>query len=137
MFTNSIYYEPLYAPLFVNNDSIIAFDHYKNMMFKYSEDLSYSDSLSISYHENARKSGWEQPLIQDKESGKIYVLFERDGYSYLSLIDLQTGQIKYSRKLFYKYVEKLKIINNEIYYIYRPFESIQKKYIYKESLNLN
>ena len=137
VFTNSIYYEPLYAPLFVNNDSIIAFDHYKNMMFKYSEDLSYSDSLSISYHENARKSGWEQPLIQDKESGKIYVLFERDGYSYLSLIDLQTGQIKYSRKLFYKYVEKLKIINNEIYYIYRPFESIQKKYIYKESLNLN
>jgi len=136
IFSHSIYYEPLYAPLFVNNDTILVFDHYKNLMFKYSNDLSYSDSLPISYHWGARKSGWEQPLIQDKEQGNIYVLFERDGYSYLSLVDLQTGKIKYSRRLFYKYIEKLKIVDNQIFYIYRPFESIQKKYIYKETINL-
>ncbi len=136
VFSNSIYYEPLYAPLFVNNDTVVVFDHYKNQMFKYSNDLSDIDSLPITYHLNERKSGWEQPLIQDKERGNIYVLFERDGYSYLSLVDLQTGKIKYSRRLFYKYIEKLKIVNNQIFYIYRPFESIQKKYIYKETINL-
>ena len=135
VFSNSIYYEPLYAPLFINNDSLFVFDHYKNMMFKYNKDLTYSDSVSISYHENARKTGWEQPLIQDKESARIYVLFERDGYSYLSLIDLETGQVKYSRKLYYRYIEKLKIIDNQIFYIYRPFESLQKKHIYKEFIN--
>ena len=36
VFTNSVYYEPLYAPLFkVGEDSIFVFDHYKNLLFKY------------------------------------------------------------------------------------------------------
>lgn len=136
IFSNSIYYEPLYAPLFINKDSILVFDHYKKLLFKYSSDLSFADSLPISYHENERKTGWEQPLIQDKETGRVYVLFERDGYSYLSLVDLATGKIRYSRKLHFKYIEKLKIIDNQIFYIYRPFESIQKKYIYRETVGL-
>ncbi|MFK8038402.1 MAG: hypothetical protein AB8B74_08940 [Crocinitomicaceae bacterium] len=136
IFSNSIYYDPLYAPLFVNRDSILVFDHYKNLMFKYSNDLTYCDSFPISYHENARKTGWEQPIIQDKVSGKIYVLFEKNGYSYLSLVDLSTGKIKYSRKLYFRYAENIKIINNKVYYIYRPFESIQKKYIYTENINI-
>ncbi|MDX1350312.1 MAG: hypothetical protein R3279_08695 [Putridiphycobacter sp.] len=137
VFSNSIYFNPLYAPLFVNNDSILVFDHYKNLLFKYNYDLSFVDSLSINYHENARKSGWEQPLVQDKENNRIFVLFERDGYTYLSLVDLTTGKVKYSRKLFYRYIEKLKIVDNQLFYIYRPFESIQKKYIYKETINLD
>jgi hypothetical protein len=137
VFSNSIYFDPLYAPLFVNNDSILVFDHYKNLLFKYNYDLSFVDSLSINYHENARKSGWEQPLVQDKENNRIFVLFERDGYTYLSLVDLTTGKVKYSRKLFYRYIEKLKIVDNQLFYIYRPFESIQKKYIYKETINLD
>lgn len=135
IFSNSIYYDPLYAPLFVNQDSIIVFDHYKNMLFKYNRNLSYCDSLPISYHENVRNTGWSQPIIQDKETGKIYVLFEKNGYSYLSLVNLSTGQIQYSRQLFFRYAENIKIINNQIFYIYRPFESIQKKYIYTEYVN--
>jgi len=136
IFSNSIYYDPLYAPLFVNRDSIIVFDHYKNLLFKYNRDLTYCDSFSIDYHVNAKKSGWEQPIIQDKITGKIYVLFEKEGYSYLSLVNLSTGQIQYSRKLFFRYAENIKVINNQVFYIYRPFESMQKKYIYTEYINI-
>jgi hypothetical protein len=134
VFTNTLYYEPLYAPLFVQNDSVYIFDHYKNKLFKYTTDKGTVDSLRITYHIQSKKSGWEQPLIQDKISGKIYAMFMRGGYTYLSLIDLNTGQITKTFKLFYKYVEKIQIINNEIFYIYRPFESVQKKYIYKEKI---
>jgi len=135
-FTNSLYYEPLYAPLFVLNDSVFIFDHYKNKLFKYTPTQGTIDSVSISYHLKSKKSGWEQPLIQDKITGKIYALFMRGGYTYLSLINSNTGKVSKTFKLFYKYVEKIQIINNEVYYIYRPFESIQKKYIYKEKLTL-
>ncbi len=133
-FTNSLYYEPLYAPLFVQNDSVYVFDHYKNKMFKYTAQSKVADSLSINYHLASRKSGWEQPLIQDKQAKKIYALFMRGGYTYLSLIDLNTGAVKKTFKLYYKYIEKIQIINDEVYYIYRPFESTQKKYIYKENV---
>lgn len=135
VFANSIYYEPLYAPLFVNNDSIIVFDHYKNLLFKYSSDLKYKDSVKINYHFKARASGWAQPLVQDKETGNIFALFERNGFTYLSLIDISTGEITITKRLFYRYVEKLKIVNNKVYYIYRPYESVQKKYLYEEKLN--
>ncbi len=136
IFTNSIYYQPLYAPLFVQNDSVYIFDHYKNKLFKYIPSYGVVDSLRITYHIQSKKSGWEQPLIQDKISGKIYAMFMRGGYTYLSLINLNTGQISKTYKLYYKYIEKIQIINNEVFYIYRPFESTQKKYIYKENLNL-
>jgi len=134
-YTRSIYYIPIYAPLFkVDDDSIIIFDHYKNLMFKYSSTGGFVDSLRISYHKESKKSGWESPIIQDKVSGNVYALFLRNGYTYLSEIDKNSGQVKQSFKLYYKYVERIQIINGEVFYIYRPFESIQKKYIYREKL---
>ncbi len=134
VFTNTVYYEPLYAPLFVAHDSVLVFDHYKNKLYKYTPDNGIVDSLKIDYHTYSKKSGWEQPLIQDKATGKVYALFMRNGYNYLSAINTNTGEVTSSFKLFYKYVENISIINGEVYYIYRPFESIQKKYLYKESI---
>lgn len=136
VFTNSIYYEALYAPLFkTGHDSILVFDHYKNYLFKYQPQVGFVDSVRIAYHKQARKSGWEQPLIQDKITLKIYGLFLINGFTYLSEIDLRTGVIKKSFKLTYKYVENIQLIDGYVYYIYRPFESIQKKYLYRERLN--
>jgi hypothetical protein len=134
VFTKTVYYTPLYAPLFVQNDSVLIFDHYDNKLIKYTPNKGVIESVKIKYHFNSRKSGWEQPLIQDKEGGKIYALFMRNGFTFLSLLDTNTGQIIKTYKLYYKYIEKIQIINNEVFYIYRPYESIQKKYIYKEEL---
>ncbi|NOQ73097.1 MAG: hypothetical protein GQ574_13915 [Crocinitomix sp.] len=135
VFTNSVYYEPLYAPLFkVGEDSIYVFDHYKNLMFKYTPEQGFVDSVRIDYHRNQRKSGWEQPLIQDRSKRTIYATFERNGYTYLSEIDRNTGIVLKSFRLHFKYVEHIKIIDGYVYYIYRPYESVQKKYIYREKL---
>ncbi len=136
VFSNSIYYEPLYAPLFVNKDSILVFDHYKNKLFTYTNSLLEVDSVKINYHQKARASGWQQPLLQDKQKGNVYAMYLKNGYTYLSQINLYTGKIIFSRRLYYRYIEKIKIANNKIYYIYRPYESIQKKYIYVETLNV-
>jgi len=135
VFTNSLYYEPLYAPLYkVGEDSIYVFDHYKNYLFKYTPHNGFVDSVRISYHLDARSSGWEQPLFQDRANGQVYTLFERNGYAYLCRIDPRTGNVSPPQRLHFKYVERIKIIDQEVYYIYRPFESIQKKFIYKETL---
>lgn len=135
VFTNSLYYTPLYAPLFkIGSDSILVFDHYQNQMFLYRPDFGMMDSVSINYHKDSKKSGWEQPLIQDEKNGKVYAMFTRSGYTYLHEIDLVTGIILKSFKLYYKYVERIKIVNGQVFYIYRPFETVQKKYIYREKL---
>jgi len=135
VFTNSIYYTPLYAPLFVKNDSILVFDHYENKLYKHTPESGLVDSTDINYHFNSRKSGWEHPLIQDQKTEEIYAIFMRNGYTFLSLLDTQTGKIIKTFKLYYKYIEGIQIIDNTVYYIYRPYESMQKKYIYKETLD--
>lgn len=136
VFTNSLYYQPLYAPLFkTGDDSILVFDHYKNKMFVYTPEDGFVDSTRISYHLNDRKSGWEQPLLQDQENGRVYAMFQKSGYTYLSEIDKLNGHVKKSFKLYFKYVERIQIIGEYIYYIYRPFESVQKKFIYREKLS--
>lgn len=137
VFTNSLYYEPLYAPLFkVGADSVFVFDHYKNLMFKYTPVNGFVDSMRITYHLDAKKSGWEQPLIQDRQTDKIYATFQQNGFHYLSEIN-KKGKVKRSFRLHFKYVEEVKVINGYVYYIYRPFESIQKKYIYREKLKVS
>ena len=135
IFTNTVYYTPLYAPLFVHKDSVFVFDHYENKILKSTPKDGVVGSVDIKYHFNSRKSGWEQPLIQDKKSEKIYALFTRAGYTFLSLLDTQTGEIIKTYKLYYKYIEKIKVINGDVFYIYRPYESVQKKYVYKEALD--
>ncbi len=131
-FTQSIYYEPLYAPLFVNNDTTLIFDHYNDYLYKLDSELNKFDSVPIAYHKNKEKKNWEQPIIKDKDEHKMYVLFLKNGYYYLKPVSLEDGSTSVSFKLAYKYVESVKVENGFVYYIYRPYESSQKKYLYRE-----
>ncbi len=132
-YTKSLYFDPVYAPLFkLNDDSVLIFDHYKNRMFIYSPGKGFVDSTRISYHLDERRSGWEEPLIQDPVTRKIYAVFQRSGFTYLYEIDKLSGAAVKSCRLTYKYVEGLQIRAGLMLYIYRPFESNQKKFLYSE-----
>lgn len=136
-FTKSIYYKELYAPLFHRNDSLFVFDYYADKLLTFNKYGDKLDSVSIYHHYQPKSTGWKKSLIQDHITGQIYARFEKDGNSYLGLIDTKTGEIKERIKLEYKYVEKIAVNDNFVYYIYRPFESAQKKFLYKEELPYN
>ena len=70
-------------------------------------------------------------------TGAIYAVYERAGISYLGLLNISTGEISEKAKLNFKYIDQIKVYNNEVYYVYRPFESAQKRYLYKERLPYN
>ena len=133
-FTNSIYYEPVYAPLFLKNDSIYIFDYPKDMLRVYSIEGKLIKSIPIYHHYHAKQSGFQKNLQQDRITGFVYALFEQDGYSYVARINLSNGQIQSKVKLAYRYVDKVRIHNNAIYFVYRPFESTQKRFLYKQKL---
>lgn len=133
-FTQSIYYKELYAPLFHRNDSLFVFDYYKDKLYTYNASGEVLDSTEIYHHYHPRQTGWRKKLIQDPITGQIYALYDRDGFTYLGWVDTKTGEINEQVKLEYRYVEKVEIQNNYVYYIYRPFESIEKKHLFKERL---
>lgn len=133
-FTQSIYYEPPYAPVFLREDTLMIFDHYKDYLYKIdAEEEVICDSVSISYHRPWR-SDWSKRVIQDPITKEIYILFDKAGYYTLKKMNTSTGKLDGEFPLHYRYVEKIRIIDGAVHYIYRPFESTQKKYLYKEKL---
>ena len=133
-FTQSVYYKELYAPMFHRNDTLFVFDYYKDKLRTFSERGDKIDSISIYHHYDKKHTGWESNLIQDRSTGQIYAVYDRAGYSYLGLVDTKTGEINEQIMLEYRYAHNIAIHNNFVYYIYRPFESSQKKFLYKERL---
>jgi hypothetical protein len=133
-FTQSIYYKEVYAPLFQCNDSIFIFNYPKDLLETYDKHGNFLSKNALTHHYQAKKTGFKRHLIQDKVTGCIYAHFEKDGFSYLGLIDRQTGQISEKVQLHFKYVEKIRVHDNQVFYVYRPFESLQKKFLYREQL---
>lgn len=136
VFTNSLYYEPPYSPMFLvqeDTDSLLVVcDFYKNQLYKIDPNSNDCyDSLTISFHENKRKSGFDY-LIQDPKTKIVYAVFENAGFTTLKTLNTETGELEDPFKLHYRYVEKIRVYEGEVFYIYRPFESIQKKYLYAE-----
>lgn len=135
-FTNTIYYEPIYANFFIKKDKYYITDHYDDFLFV--GDVSSGDivdSIPITYHTKLGKYKWKKSTQQDPITEKVYCRYDYVGQTKLVELDLETGKINYPFELFYKYVEKVRILNDEVYYIYRPFETAQKKYLYREKIS--
>jgi len=133
-FTQSIYYKEVYAPMFSRNDTVFVFDHYKNLLFRYDNTGELMDSLPIYYHLRPKESGWKKLLLQDQVTGQVYVVYENAGKTTLQRFDCVTGELGEIIPLFFRYADNIILRDNFIYYIYRPFESLQKKYLYKEKM---
>ncbi len=133
-FTQSVYYKQLYAPMFHRNDTLFVFDYYKDLLRRYDGVGEAIDSIPIFHHYFPKETGWKKKLIQDQVTGQLFAVMNLAGYSYLRHLDTETGKLGPSVKLEFRYVEKIEIYNNAVYYIYRPYESKQKKFLYKESL---
>ena len=133
-FTSSIYYKELYAPMFRKEDKIYVFDYYKDLMFVFNQDGEKTDSVAIYHHYEPKKTGWKKKLIQDPQTGNIYAFYEKGGICSLRKINLQTGEPEAKITLSHPYVDKIAVINGSAYYIYRPYESAQKRFLYQSKL---
>lgn len=136
-FPKSIFYTPLYAPMFTVHDTVCVFDHYSDTLFLYDKAGKQIHASKISYHHPANWKEWDRSIHQDEVTGELYARFEKGGFYYLKRIDIATGQLTGSFKITSQYVKHIHIRNGDVFYIYRPTESIQKKYLYKERLELH
>jgi len=134
-FTKSMFYEPLYAPLIIVNDTICIFNHYNDHMYHYGRDNQLIDSVAISYHHPKNWRDWKKKLLLDETENRIYALFAKDGHYYIKQLDHQTGREKLTFKLLHHSAEKIKIRDGFAYYVYRPFGSTQEKFLYRERID--
>lgn len=135
-FTKSMFYEPLYAPLYIIRDTIAVFDHYKDLLFHIDRHGHKIDSIPISYNHPKNWKEWKNKMLKDEIENTIYAVYEKNGHKYLKQINVQTGKEQGRYSLQFHSADKLKIHNGYAYYIYRPFESTQEKFFYRELITL-
>jgi CarboxypepD_reg-like domain len=136
-FPHSIYYTPLYAPMEVIHDTICIFDHYADSLFLYNRNMQPIGASKIGYHRPTNWKEWDRKIIRDEVTGEVYAQFEKDGFYTLKKIDLATGKIVGTYKIGNQFIKHIHIRNGEVYYVYKPFDSLQKKFLYKETIQLN
>jgi len=88
----------------------------------------------MNYNQAPKGEKWEQPIIKDKLEELIYAIYNGAGYTYVRQIKYRSGLIGKTTKLKFRFIENIKIEKGYVYYIYRPFESSQKRFLYKEKL---
>lgn len=134
-FTESRYFDPLYAPLFASEDQVYIFDHYRDVLYRVDGNAVIQDSVPIAYHTEKESRFWQEQIVFDPIQERCYAVYERLGNSYLKQINLETGAMGEPIELTFRYPERINVHNGEVYYLYRPFESPQKKYLYREVID--
>lgn len=130
-FHKDIYFRSPYAPLFVVNDTLCVFDHYKERVRRYLPDHRMVDEIPITYH---RDRNWEHRLLQDRTDGMVYVLYARNLRTWLRRIDPATGQLGPERSLDHPFPEEVQVHDGYAYFIYRPYGSLQHRTLYRQAV---
>ncbi len=130
-FPKDLYFHVPYAPLFVVRDTICVFDHYRERLCRYSAALEVLDEVPIT-HQNDRD--WDGILLQDAASDMVYAQFSRNARTWICRIDPVTGELGVATTLTYIYPEEVQVYGGYVYYVYRPFGSLQKRTLYREAL---
>jgi len=132
-FAQTNYFEPMNAPLFVSRGGLILFDHHHHKLVRFTSSGVPADSVAIRYHLIPQVK-WGRQIIHDSMHGKFYTTVQKAGTSTLHEIDILTGHTVSVRKLHWPWVSKICVHDGEVYYLWRPFESAQRTWLYKERL---
>lgn len=135
-FTKSMFYEPLFAPLYIIKDTICVFDHYKDKLYHFDKNGAKIDSFAISYNHPKNWREWKHKMLKDDLENSIYAVYDKNGHKYIKQINYCNGKELGKYTLQFHSADKLKIHNGYAYYVYRPFESTQEKFFYRELIKL-
>lgn len=131
-FHTSIYYRPLHVPTFVYDHQFMVFDHYANQLIVWDEQTAMMNSFPLIYPMNI--SHFSGKVWLDQSSGISYTSGERLGKIEIYAIDIPSGSATKTTTLEHRYVDKIAVHDGSVYFIYRPFESSQNRYLYKQRI---
>jgi hypothetical protein len=131
-FQNTHYYEPLNAPLFAQKDGVCIFDHHHHEVSQFDLDNKTGAKYEIKHH-LVKRPKWLEKIWHDKSNEAFYTAYYRNGFTELHRITPGL-EIKKCMDLTYQFVDFIAVRDNFVYYIYRPFESSQNRYLYKERI---
>lgn len=133
-FSHNCWYQPLYAPLFVVGDTMLVFDHAGGRMRKFAHSFSEGRPVPLAYANPGEARNWTGRLVQDRATRQVYAEFQRHGTTWLRSIDPVSGRLGDPYRLAVRYPGHVQVHAGMVYYIWRPYRSLQKRTLYRERM---
>lgn len=131
IYTKTILYRPLNIPLYVLSDTVYVFNHFGNQIEALNIWGEPLFSTPVSYHQN---KDWGETVLKDPIQQKLYTINFHNGHTEILLLDPISGMTESLLKIDFRYIEKIQIYDGEVFFLYRPTGSIQRKALYKQLL---
>ena len=120
--------KPMPTPIRAVKNRVMLFNHVESVLEAYSADAQLLEKVPIRYHERKR---WGEEVLIDEVAGKAYTWFLEKGHPELHEIDLATGELGPAMRIYHPYVEKIRVRDGYVYFLYREFGSLQRKTLYR------
>lgn len=133
-FQHNIWYRPVYAPLFVVGDTLLVFDQVRARMRKFTRDLVPVGEAPLPYLARQERRDRVERIMQDRKAQGLYAVYARYGATWVRPIDPVTGALGDRFRITNGYPERVQAHEGYLYYISRPYGSLQKRTIYRERM---
>lgn len=147
-FNEMAYLSTIYAPFYALKDSLAIFNHPKNMIEFYDTTDALIGTTEIDYHRTGeatknstlvyafvKSSKWLEEIYVDEIRNRAYTLFQKiNGTREVKEINLQTGEVSYRLNIPFSYVQKIKIRDDKVYFVYKGYGESQKKKLYRQKI---
>jgi hypothetical protein len=127
-FEEMCFYAPKYIPMIFKNKLFYLFNFEEDNIEIIDTNGQELRSIDIEFHHQRH---WKKQLLHDKVTGTIYAVFEKNGFYKIAEIDTKNGVLKEQIEIpKFVYIEKIKVNNGKVYFLYKGNVSNKYKELY-------
>ncbi|MFH2142248.1 MAG: hypothetical protein ABIJ97_07495, partial [Bacteroidota bacterium] len=128
-FEEMCFFDPIFAPLVKVKDKICIFNYVDSVIEIYNKYGKSVNEIPVRFHSDKT---WKEEIYVDNITGKVFTLFKKNGISTIKEINMTDGKLERSIKIPNLYfIEKIKINDDCIYFLYRKNEPADLMKLYK------
>ncbi len=113
---SSMFFPPLYAPLFPKDSMICIFNHLLSQVEYFSPLGQHLHKVKIDYHQQKK---WKKKIYFDVHQEQAYTSYDTRRGVVICPIDMNTGRLGAAVEIPMDFIENVKVWNGYFYYLYR------------------
>lgn len=133
-FDENVWYRPVHAPLFTVGDTVLVFDQVQWRLRKFTLALKEAGEVPLGHGKGEEGRDRTGRVLQDRATRAIHVEYARNGRVWLREVDPVHGTTGPAFTLAQPWPERIQVHAGQVYYIWRPYGSTQKRTVYRERL---
>lgn len=121
-----VFYPKLNAPIFQKGKELIVFNHFDAELQFFSEKGDSIRSIPIDYHKTRK---WKKQVLFDNIQKRAFTTFNTRWGEKIQEIDLEKGKLRIALPIDFAYIEKPKVRNGYLYFLYKNAWAGERKLI--------